>query len=203
MAALEQDRASFREPQVSPDTGSAMPETSKSSIISQLKARYAANTTSPDGARTRQAAVVGTLVGLVLLGGYQLTHQANGNESASTATPAAPTFIAGQFPACDAPIARQMLQQAIEANTSPLLGATKVQQITEITDAHVESVKLIAADDPNRDYALKQIAAMQVVSRDCLATFYTSRGKKQYNYIFTWTTPAKDNLYIEATPLTY
>lgn len=180
-----------------------MSETVNPSLIARLKKRYAANAANPDGARTRQAAMIGTLIGLVLLGGYGLTHRANSNESASSATPAAPTFIAGQFPACDAPVARQMLQQALEQNTSPLLGATKVHQITEISDAHVESLKLIAQDDPNRTAAIDMIKSAQAVSRDCLATVYTSRGQKLYNYVFTWTTPAKDQLYIEARPLTY
>lgn len=42
---------------------------SPSGLIARLRARYGANAASPDGAHTRQAAAIGGLAVLVLLGG--------------------------------------------------------------------------------------------------------------------------------------
>lgn len=179
-----------------------MPETANSSLIGRLKARYAANAASPDGARTRQAAIIGTLVGVVLLGGYKLAHRTNGDESASPAAFAEPSFVQGQLPACDAPVAKHLLKQAVETNPSPALGPVKVQKVGEITD-YMAFVTALAGGpdakvDPNPDANMLAARASLQNRRSCAAQLFTSRGQHVYNYSIIWTSDAKDELYLEA-----
>lgn len=179
-----------------------MSETANSSLIGRLKARYAANVASPDGARTRQAAMIGTLVGLVLLGGYRLTHRVNSNETASPVASGEPSFVQGQLPACDAPVAQHLLKQAVETNPSPVLGPVKVHKVGQITD-YMAFVTALAggADakvDPNPDATMLAARANLQNRRSCAAQLFTSRGQHVYNYSIVWTSDAKDELYLEA-----
>jgi hypothetical protein len=179
-----------------------MPENRPENIINRLKARYATNAASPDGARTRRAAAVGTFIGVVLLGGYRLVHRASGTEAEPTATAAEASFVQGQLPACDAPIARDLLKQAVETNPSPLLGPVKIHKVGAITDymamvlnlANASGVKL----DPNPDANMLAVRANLNNQRSCAAQLFTSRGLHTYNYSIVWISDAKDEIFLQA-----
>lgn len=168
-------------------------------IINRLKARYANNAARPDGARTRRAAAVGTIIGVVLLGSYRLVHKAGGTEP-GPATEA--SFVQGQLPACDAPIARDLLKQAVETNPSPLLGPVKVHKVGAITDYMAMVLDLANASgaklDPNPDTNMLAVRANLNNRRSCAAQLFTSKGLHIYNYSIVWTSDAKDEIFLQA-----
>lgn len=179
-----------------------MPDSTNPSLLARLKARYAANAASPDGVRTRQAALIGTFAALVLLGGYRFTHRTGGHEAAAGSVAAEPSFVQGQLPACDSPLARHLLTQAVETNTSPLIGPVKVHKVGQITD-YMAFVTALAGGpdaklDPNPDADMLAARANLQNRRSCAAQVFTSRGQHLYNYAIVWTSDAKDEVYLEA-----
>ncbi|MCF4124480.1 hypothetical protein [Methylobacterium sp. SyP6R] len=179
-----------------------MPENRPENIITRLKARYANNAASPDGARTRRAAAVGTIIGVVLLGGYRLVHRASGTEAGPAATAAEASFVQGQLPACDAPIARDLLKQAVETNPSPLLGPVKVHKVGAVTDYLAMVLNLASASgaklDPNPDANMLAVRANLNKRRSCAAQLFTSKGLHTYNYSIVWTSDANDEIFLQA-----
>lgn len=179
-----------------------MSDTPQLGLISHLKARYNRNAASPDGARTRKAAMIGAVVGLALLGGYRLWHRSGGDPAPITTAHADPGFVQGQLPACDAPTAQQLLKQAVEANPSPILGPVKVHKIGQITDYMAFVIALAggpnAKVDPNPDADMLAARANLQNRRSCAAQLFTSRGQHVYNYSIVWTSDAKDEVYLEA-----
>ncbi|CAO4167215.1 hypothetical protein [Methylorubrum extorquens] len=179
-----------------------MSETNSPSLIARLKARYAANAASPEGARTRKAAMIGTVIGLALLGGYRLWHRSGGDPALITTAHADPGFVQGQLPTCDAPTAQQLLKQAVEANTSLILGPVKVHKVGQITD-YMAFVTALAGGpnakvDPNPDATMLAVRANLQNRRSCAAQLFTSRGQHVYNFSIVWTSDAKDEVYLEA-----
>ncbi|MDR7039781.1 hypothetical protein J2X36_004559 [Methylobacterium sp. BE186] len=184
-----------------------MSETTNPSFITRLKTRYAANAATPDGACAKKAAIVGSLVGLVLLGGYRLWHRSGSDQAAPTvvnnaAGSPARTFVQGQLPACDAPVAQHLLKQAVETNPSPILGPVKVHKVGAITD-YMAFVTALAggADakvDPNPDATMLAMRANLESRRSCAAQLFTSRGQHVYNYSIVWTSDAKDEVFLQA-----
>ncbi|GEP06145.1 hypothetical protein [Methylobacterium oxalidis] len=184
-----------------------MSETTNPSFIARLKARYASNAATPNGARAKQAAIVGSLVGLVLLGGYHLWHRSGSDQASAavhsnTAASPKPTFVQGQLPTCDAPVAQHLLKQAVETNPSPLLGPVKVHKVGAITD-YMAFVTALAggADakvDPNPDNTMLALRANLENRRSCAAQLFTSRGQHRYDYTITWMSDAKDEVFLQA-----
>lgn len=170
-------------------------ETQPSGLITRLRARYTTNAAAPDSARTRRAAAVGGLAALVLLGGYRLRHRAD----------AEPGIVPGQLPACASALAQRLLRQAVEDQTTALTGPIRVQAITEMTD-HAETVRRsIDAMRPAEGTPPEQFAATvrgmrenAEATRSCSARLYTSRGVRLYGYGLSWTSPTRDQVYLEA-----
>ncbi|WP_342165031.1 hypothetical protein [Methylobacterium sp. SD21] len=164
-----------------------------------MRARYRANAAAPDGARTRRAAAIGGLAALVLLGGYRLWHRADGGSVS------APGAVPGQLPACDSALAQRLLRQAVEDQATALTGPIRVQAITEMTD-HAETVRRsIDALRPAQGTPPEQFAATvrgmrenAEAVRSYSARLYTSRGVRLYGYGLSWTSPARDQVYLEA-----
>lgn len=179
-------------------------ETQPSGLITRLRACYTTNAAAPDSARTRRAAAVGGLAALVLLGGYRLWHRADGG-SASPPAAAEPGIVPGQLPACASALAQRLLRQAVEDQTTALTGPIRVQAITEMTD-HAETVRRsIDAMRPAEGTPPEQFAATvrgmrenAEATRSCSARLYTSRGVRLYGYGLSWTSPTRDQVYLEA-----
>ena len=188
-------------PETPPKTG---PETQTPRLFARMRARYRANAAAPDGARTRRAAAIGGLAALVLLGGYRLRHRTDGGPASAPAA-AAPGVVPGQLPACDSALAQRLLRQAVEDQATAFTGPIRVQTITEMTD-HAETVRRsIDALRPAQGTPPEQFAATvrgmrenAEAVRSCSARLYTSRGVRLYGYGLSWTSPARDQVYLDA-----
>lgn len=187
-------------PETPPEMG---PETPTPRFFARMRARYRANAAAPDGARTRRAAAIGGLAALVLLSGYRLWHRTDGGPASAPA--AEPNVVPGQLPACDSALAQRLLRQAVEDQATALTGPIRVQAITEMTD-HAETVRRsIDALRPAQGTPPEQFAAIvrgmrenAEAVRSCSARLYTSRGVRLYGYGLSWTSPARDQIYLEA-----
>lgn len=174
-----------------------MSETNRPHLLARLRARTLANAAGPHGARTRRAAAIGGLVALALLGGTHLRHRSGGG--------AAPGLVAGELPPCDAPLARDLLRQAVEGQASALTGPVRVQSIGEIVDhgatirEGIESMRPASDADPEefRRY-VEGLRATAAARRTCSAQLFTSRGVRLYGYTLSWTSPARNEVYLEA-----
>lgn len=180
------------------------PETPIPGLLARMRARYRANAAAPDGARTRRAAVVGSLAALVLLGGYRLWHCADGGPGSVPAV-TEPGVVPGQLPACDSALAQRLLRQAVEDQGTALTGPMRVQAITEMTD-YAETVRRSIDElSPAKGTPPGQFAATMrgmrenaVAVRSCSARLYTSRGVRLYCYGLSWSSPSRDQVYLEA-----
>lgn len=173
-------------------------------LLARARARYRANAAAPDGAHTRRAAAIGGLAALILLGGYRLWHRADG-DPASAPSAAEPGVVPGQLPACDSALAQRLLRQAVEDQATALTGPIRVQAITEMTD-HAETVRRSidelrpAQGTPPEQFAatVRGMRENAEATRSCSARLYTSRGVRLYGYGLSWTSPAWDQIYLEA-----
>lgn len=152
-----------------------MSETTVASLIGRLKARYAANAASPDGARTKQVAIISAVVGVVLLGGYRLLHRASGGESYPL------TITPGVMPACDSSQARRLLKRTLE-------------QAPAARQAGITVAKLGAF----RETGFVPVTAKGTEMRLCTGDVFFSAGRQDVAFTLQWTSPKKDELWIEA-----
>lgn len=152
-----------------------MSDTSQPNLLTRLKARYAKNASSPDGARTRRAAIIGTLIGAGLLGGYKLWHR----PTASDRYPI--TVTPGVMPACDSSTARRLLKQALEAAPAAKQGGITVQKLGAFAET-----------------GFVPVTAKGSEMRLCTGDVFLSSGRQDVAFTLQWTSPAKTELWIEA-----
>ncbi len=173
-----------------------MSDMTQPSLISRLKARYERNAASPDGARTRKAAMIGTVIGLALLGSYRLWHRSNSEPAVITTAHAEPGLVQGKLPACDSPFAQNLLKQAVETNPSPILGPVKVHKVGVIAD--YMALVIQQANDTSKPHITSDYFAETQNMRRCMAQLFTSRGRHAYNFTMTFPTESKDEVYLQA-----
>lgn len=174
-----------------------MSETNRPHLLARLRARTLAHAAGPHGARIRRAAAIGGLVALALLGGYHLWHRTDGGVM--------PGLVAGELPACDAPLARDLLRQAVEGQATALTGPFRVQSVGDVMDhgatvrENIDAMRPTANDDPEVfRRAVQGLREAEAARRTCSAQVFTSRGVRVYGYALSWTSPAREEVYLEA-----
>lgn len=152
-----------------------MSDTSQPNLLARLKARYAANAASPDGARTRRAAVIGALIGACLLGVYKLWHRPTAGERFPL------TITPGVMPACDSSTARRLLKQALETAPAAKQAGITVQKLGAFAET-----------------GFVPVTAKGSEMRLCTGDVFLSSGRQDVTFTLQWTSPARTELWIEA-----
>ncbi len=111
----------------------------------------------------------------------------------------------GQLPTCDAIVVKSLLKQAVEANTSPILGTIKVHRIGDVTGymAFAAAINAASGSEPARqttppDENMLRVRAALENRRMCGTRLFTSRSQHLWNYTVVWTSAAKDEIFVQA-----
>ncbi|TXN00159.1 hypothetical protein FV242_22970 [Methylobacterium sp. WL64] len=153
-----------------------MPDTKNThpGLIARMRARYAEQSASGELARARRIGAIGIPIGLLLLGGYRILNRPDRNAIA---------FTVGVMPACDSIPARRLLRQVLEQAAAAKQPGATVQRLGVVQET-----------------GYVPVGAKGLEIRLCQADAFLSVGRSDVPFTLEWTTPAKDELWIEAEP---